>query len=350
MNYNKTINTIAVGIMVLSVMSCGKKENPQQTEKAISVIVEEVKTTSGQDSFSVSGNIEGLTTVKTGFQVAGRIAGIKGDEGSMVAKGSEIAWLDPANYAIAKELADVQVAQVADEFNRINLLHERGSVSESDFMKCKYTLEGAQVQQKLRAKDLADTKLYAPISGILLKKMGEAGEMVSAGMPVLVISDISKVKVNAYIPEHRLKDIKIGQEVEIRIDAVDAIRQGRIAEVGGMADPTTRAFTVKAIVDNPGNLIRPGMIAEVSFSTPEEIVTATVSHTAILRTPDNQPYVYVVDNERNQAFRRNISIGTVRDNRIEIVSGLEAGETVVVGGLHKLSNGSKVNVTKQEAL
>ena len=346
MKYNKTIKIIVLGIFATTVVSCNKNDNRSVQKTAIPVTIEEVSMTSSSDLFIVSGNIEGMKTIKTGFQVAGRIAGINGEEGSMVSKGSEIAWLDPTNYAIAKELADIQVAQATDEFNRINILHERNSVSESDFMKCKYVLDGAVGQQKLRAKDLADTKLHAPISGILLKKMGEAGEMISAGMPVLVISDISKVKVNAYIPENRLKDIRIGQDVEIHIDAVDVARTGKIAEVGGMADPATRAFTVKAIVDNPGNIIRPGMIAEVSFTSPDSIMTITVNSAALLRTPDGQPYVYVADTERKQAFRRSVSIGAVRDNRIEITSGLEAGETVVVGGAHKLSNGNSINITK----
>lgn len=346
MEYSKTIRIAVLGILITAAVSCNKNDKRQEQDTAISVTTEEVSLISSSDLFVVSGNIEGMKTVKTGFQVAGRIAGIRGEEGSMVSKGAEIAWLDPTNYAIAKELADVQVAQATDEFNRINILHERNSVSESDFMKCKYALDGAIGQQKLRAKDLADTKLHAPISGILLKKMGEAGEMISAGMPVLVISDISKVKVNAYIPENRLKDIKIGQDVKIRIDAVDAVMNGKIAEVGGMADPSTRAFTVKVIVDNPGNVIMPGMIAEVSFTSPDSIMTTTVNSTALLRTPDGQPYVYVADKERRQAFRRNVSIGAVRDNCIEVASGLEAGEIVVVGGAHKLSNGSSINITK----
>lgn len=346
MEFKKIIKIAVLSLLATAAVSCNKNDNRSEKETAIYVTTEEVSMISSCDLFVVSGNIEGMKTVKTGFQVAGRIAGIKGEEGSMVSKGDEIAWLDPTNYAIAKELADVQVAQATDEFNRINIMHERNSVSESDFMKCKYVLDGAVGQQKLRAKDLEDTKLHAPISGILLKKMGEAGEMISAGMPVLVISDISKVKVNAYIPENRLKDIKIGQNVEIRIDAVDAVRNGKIAEVGGMADPSTRAFTVKAIVDNPGNIIRPGMIAEVSFTSPDSIMTTVVNSAALLRTPDGQPYVYVADKERKQAFRRNVSIGAVRDNRIEIASGLEAGETVVVGGAQKLSNGSNINITK----
>lgn len=346
MEYNKTIKIAVLSLLTTVVVSCNKNDNRPEQESSISVTTEKVSVISSSDLFVVSGNIEGMKTVKTGFQVAGRIAGIRGEEGSMVSKGAEIAWLDPTNYAIAKELADVQVAQATDEFNRINILHERNSVSESDFMKCKYVLDGAVGQQKLRAKDLADTKLHAPISGILLKKMGEAGEMISAGTPVLVISDISKVKVNAYIPENRLKDIKIGQDVEIRIDAVDVVRNGKISEVGGMADPSTRAFTVKAIVDNPRNVIRPGMIAEVSFTSSDSIMTTTVNSAALLRTPEGQPYVYVADKERKQAFRRNVSIGAVRGNRIEVASGLEAGETVVVGGAQKLSNGSSINITK----
>lgn len=346
MEFNKAIQIAVLSLLATAAVSCNKNDTRSSQETAITVTTEEVKTISSGDLFVVSGNIEGMKTVKAAFQVAGRIAGINGEEGSIVSKGDEIAWLDPTNYAIAKELADVQVAQATDEFNRISILHERNSVSESDFMKCKYALDGAVGQQKLRAKDLADTKLYAPISGMLLKKTGEAGEMISAGMPVLVISDISKVKVNAYIPENRLKDIKIGQDVEINIDAVNAVRNGKIAEVGGMADPTTRAFTVKAIVDNPDNSIRPGMIAEVTITAPDSIMATTVNIAALLRTPDGQPYVYVADKERKQAFRRNISIGAVRNNRIEISSGLEAGETVVIGGLHKLSNGSKINITK----
>ncbi len=341
-----TLKTLLLVFCVTVMVSCKNSTDDQQKQETISVTTEEVAASSSDNQFVVSGNIEGLKTVNSAFQVAGRIAGIKGEEGSLVSKGEQVAWLDPTNYAIAKELADVQVDQATDEFSRISILHERNSVSESDFMKCKYALDGAKAQQKLRAKDLADTKLFAPISGIILKKISESGEMINAGTPVLVISDISKVKVNAYIPENKLKDIKIGQEVKIRIDAIDADRDGRIAEVGGLADPTTRAFTVKAIVDNPAGSIRPGMIASVTFPTSDSIMTPTVSSAALLRTPDGQPYVYVADKERGQAFRRNVSIGAVYDNRIEVSSGLEVGETVVVGGTHKLSNGSRINITK----
>lgn len=336
--------TCVILLLVLTGVSCKEKNKSITQTPAITVTAQEVRTIRCSEGLTVSGNIEGLKTVRTGFQVAGRIAGIVGEEGCPVRKGQEIAWLDPTNYAIGKELADIQVDQVTDEFNRLNILHERNSVSESDFMKCKYALEGAKAQQKLRAKDLEDTKLYAPISGILLKKMGEAGEMISAGMPVLVISDISKVKVNAYIPENQLKNIRIGQEVNILINAIDAHRKGVITEVGSMAEPTTRAFTIKAVVDNPDMNIRPGMIAEINIAIPDSTEATLVSHTAILNTPDGQPYVYVADREMKQAFKRNVSIGAVHGEEIEITSGVTSGEKVVIGGAHKLTNGCNINI------
>lgn len=326
----------ATSLMAATIIACDRKESAPLGDLPVTVTTEEVRAVASTDKFTVSGNIEGMKTVRLAFQVAGRIAGVNGEEGSMVSKGKPIAWLDPANYAIAKEMADVQVAQATDEYRRISILHERNSVSESDYMKCKYALDAAVSQQKLRAKDLADTKLYAPINGMLLQKIGEEGEMTSAGMPVLVVSDISKVKVNAYIPESRLKDISIGQDVMIRIDAVGAVRQGKVSEVGGMADPAARAFTVKTIVDNPGYAIRPGMIAEATFDVKGNMTAISISCSALLRTPDGQPYVYVADKGRRKAFRRNVSIGAVRGNRIEVSSGLKAGETVVIGGAQKL--------------
>ncbi|MGN1263344.1 MAG: efflux RND transporter periplasmic adaptor subunit, partial [Prevotella sp.] len=223
-----------VGTSLLAIVSCRQDNRQAPADDVISVTAEVVRPDSGDSRFIVSGDIEGQKTVKTAFQVAGRISGTVGEEGCMVRKGETIAWLDPTNYAIAKELADIMVAQAADEYSRVSILHERNSVSESDFMKCKYALDNAKGQQKLRAKDLADTRLQAPIGGILLQKMGETGEMAAAGMPVADISDISRVKINAYIPENRLRDIKIGQPVEVRIDAIGAVRKGSISEGGGV--------------------------------------------------------------------------------------------------------------------
>lgn len=156
------------------------------------------------DEISLSGNIEGFKTVRLGFLVAGKIDQIAFNEGDKVPKGHMIASLDPSSYNIAKEMADIQVNQVQDEYNRLKIMHDNNSLSESDFSKITFGLQQAKAQQKLHTKNLADTRLYSPIEGILLKKLAETGEITGVGLPLFVISDIRKIKVSAFIPENEL--------------------------------------------------------------------------------------------------------------------------------------------------
>jgi membrane fusion protein (multidrug efflux system) len=324
--------------------SCNKRESNSTTSSSNTIPV--VTTVIHKDSLlkkiTLSGNVEGNKTVKLGFMVAGKINSIHVQEGQSVTQGQLLATLDGESYAVAKELADIQVNQASDEYDRLKLMYERNSISESDFKKIDYALQGAKAQQKLHTKNYNDTRLTSPISGILLKRLNEAGEIVASGMPILVISDISKVKVNAYIPENQLSAIRFGQKTDIYIGALDKQFEGIISEVGGAADPTTRAFTIKIEVENPGNLIRPGMIAEAQFNSPLASEALAIPASAILRTPDGKSYIYVVDN--GKAFKRNISLGALMGNDMEVISGLTEGETIVSGGAQKLTNGSAVSV------
>jgi RND family efflux transporter MFP subunit len=116
--------------------------------------------------------------------------------------------------------------------------------------------------------------------------------------------------------------------------------------VGAVADPSARAFTVKIEISNPNGIIRPGMIAEVNLVTGEikEVIELPVE--AVLSDFNNTNYVFVTDKNSGKAFKRNISIGKLYDNQIEIVSGLAEDEIVVTGGQHKLTDGTPVIVQK----
>jgi len=252
---------------ILTLGSCKNKEGDTKEEtRPFSVVAQKIEENSYASNISVSGNIEGNKTVRLGFMVAGKIDRINVNEGQNVGQGQLIATLDPSNYSIAKEITDVQVNQASDEHNRLKLMHDRNSLSESNFKKIDFTLQGAKAQQKLQGKNLSDTCLYSPISGILLRKLAEPGEIVSTGTPVLVVSDINRVKVNAYIPENQLSQIRIRQEAQVLVGALGETFTGKVTEVGGSADVTTRAFTVKIEVPNPKHNIRPGMIAEVQLA------------------------------------------------------------------------------------
>ena len=200
---------------------------------------------------SLSGNIEGFKTVRLGFMVAGRINFIAVNEGQRVSLGQLLSSLDPASYVIAKELADIQVNQVQDEYNRLKMMHDNNSLSESDFAKITFGLQQAKAQQKLHSRNLEETKLYSPFEGVLLKKLCEVGEITGIGMPLFVVSDIRKIKVNAYIPENELHNVNIGQAACVTISSLNKEFEGSITEVGSAADPASRAFSIRIEIDNP---------------------------------------------------------------------------------------------------
>lgn len=344
---NKIILT-GLSLPILFLAACGVKADKEvKTESAaITVSVDSVREQLFGNTLSVSGNIEGWRTVKQAFMVAGQIDYIIPEEGTLVKKGALVARIDPSHYQLGKNLADVQVAQVEDEYKRLKLMYERKSISESDYNKCRFALQGAYAQQKLRQQEITDTRLYASIGGVVLKKLAEKGEVVDKGYPVLVVSDISRVKANAYIPEDRLREVHIGQKASVRVSAIDETVEGVVREVGGVADPTTRAFTVSVEVPNANMDIRPGMIAEVSLPTSGAGLHLVVPTAAILHAADGTPYIYVVDRKKQQAFKRTVSLGEVADRFTEIVFGVSHGETIVSGGQQKLVNGSRISISK----
>ncbi|WP_426668008.1 efflux RND transporter periplasmic adaptor subunit [Mucilaginibacter sp. McL0603] len=327
--------------------SCKTKDKHSSGETLLSraVKTEIVHTDTITKEVSVSGNIEGNTTVKLGFMVGGKINYVSNKEGEHITQGQMIASLDPTNYSIARGSADVQVSTAADEFNRIKILHDRGSSSESDFSKVGFNLEQAKLQQRLQQKNLSDTRLYSPISGVLLKRQAEIGEIVGVGMPLFVLADIKKVKVLAYVPEGELHEVKIGQTSKINISSLGKEFTGKVTEVGSAADATSRAFTIKIELENPGSLIRPGMIAEARIKTTEKKQVILLPAECIQQDLANQSYVFVVDKTQNKVFKRRISLGDMFDNKIEIISGLNDSEVVVTSGQKRLSDGWSISIT-----
>jgi|WetSurMetagenome_2_1015567.scaffolds.fasta_scaffold04034_7 membrane fusion protein, multidrug efflux system len=345
----KKFKVVIVFLLVIVLAGCGAKKKPSEIQdNSIPVITQQIKKIAVGKEISVSGNIEGRKTVKLGFLVSGKINYISVDEGSVISSGQMIASLDPENYSIAKEIAEANLDQVQDEYNRLNTMHERGSVSDGDFSKISNGLRQVKAQVKLQTKNLTDTKLFCPVNGVLLKKGAEVGEIIGTGVPLFVVSDISTVKVNASIPETELNYIKIGDEAKVYIPALDDTYSGKVIEVGSLAEATTRSFSVKIELKNPRLLIRPGMTAEIKFYNYDKNEMIAIQGDAILHEIDNTSYVFIVDEPKKQAFKRIVTIGRIIGNNIEITSGVNTNELVVTGGQNKLKDGSSITISNNQ--
>lgn len=338
---NNLVRVLVASTLIL--VGCnGKKTAETVKNDAVTVKTQGISGTTSDKKLSVSGNIEGNKTVRLGFMVAGRINFIAAEEGQKVQAGELLASLDPESYKIAKDMADANVDQTQDEYNRLSKMYATKSISESDYSKISTALKVAKSQQQLQAKNLKETKLYAPISGVLLKKLTEKGEIIGVGLPLFVVSDIRTVKVNASVPESELHNLHIGNAATVYVSSLDKDFSGKISEIGSLAEATTRSFSVKIELKNPDLQIRPGMTAEIRIATKGTESYIAIPADAVLHDTDNSSYVYVADTAKKIAIKRNVSLGGIIDNNVKVISGLTAGDQLIVVGQNKLSNGTAI--------
>ena len=340
--YNSVLS-ICIFTVLLLVTSCKSKQEDLPKETATTVEVLKVEQNSILNTISLSGNVEANTTIRLGFMVAGKLNYIAINEGESIKKGALLASLNDSDYQIGLKAANGKLLEVQDKYNRLKIMHDRNSLSDADFVQVKAGLEQAEANQEMNAKNIYHTKIYAPISGVLLKKGASVGEVVDQGMPIFGLGDIDKVKINAAVPGDEINLIKLNQDATVNIYALDTIFKGKVIEVGLAAEAKTRTYNAKIEIDNPDHKILPGMIAQIDIQSNKEEQKLLIPGHAILKDSDNKSYVFVVDEVSKKVFKRDISIGKLHQNNIEITSGLNPGETIVISGVQNLNNGSLVN-------
>lgn len=347
MKFNQYFLKCLIGVYILSFVSCKNNSNTKTNDsnKIQTVSAEKIVVSNSIKKITLSGNIEGQTTVNLAFMVSGKLQNLNTNEGEYINKGTLIASLDPTYYNFSKNLANIQVKKATDEYQRLKLMHDKNSLSDSDFKKVEFALDEAKINYQIQNKNVTDTKIISPINGILIKKQCEKGEFIEAGRPVLVVSNINKVKVIAYLPESKLGQIKIGELSEVVVASTGKQFKGKVVEIAGVADQATRTFVIKIEINNPHGIIRPGMIAEISISKKNTESSITVPTSAVLNSNENQAYVFVIDRQKNKAFKRDVTIGTVQDNRIEILSGLATNDEIVVKGQQKIVDGTSISIS-----
>ena len=233
------------------------------------------------DRVVVTGTTLPVKEAKVGPKSTGMIATMNVEEGDQVKRGQPLFRLEAANQALAVSQAEAALASamVAEstaktELERVRGLSERGSVAPAtyDHVKAQFDAAQAGVEQArtavARAKQAtADTAVYAPISGVVSKRLASVGDTASMMPPtvVLVIQDISKLEVRGRVPETMLARLKPGSPVTVRFPAVNEERTVEIERISPSVDPMTRTVEVVALVPNDDRSLKAGMLVELDF-------------------------------------------------------------------------------------
>ena len=266
------------------------------------------------------------------------------DEGSRVARGQLLATVDPTDYRLAYEQADLARARQADELARARLLRTSGSIAANDFDKLDNGLRQATVARDLAAKRLADARLVAPFTGTIARKSVERGATASTGTAVLTLVDLSEVEVRVGVSEADVGQLRVGQPATVEVPALGRTIAGRVAHVGVVADPASRTYAVNVALPNPTGALRGGMVATVVLPTGRARDAVVVPAAAVMRDADGATLVYVYAPSERRVHARRVEVGDARGADVELARGLAAGEPVVVGGQQRLRDGSAVVV------
>jgi len=206
------------------------------------------------------------------------------------------------------------------------------------------SIQASQATMKLAARQLRDAEIRAPFDGYVERRLVNLGELVKAQMPVMAIVRLDPLKVIAEIPEKMAPWIADGRPVELRVDAYrDRTFTGTVTRISPAVNTSTRAFPFEAIVPNPEAVLKPGTFARVHVESGKVDNVLTLPYAALqYRYGVNR--VFVVSGDRLAV--RELQVGERLGERIEILSGVKAGEQVAITDVEALADGALVSVTK----
>ena len=270
-------------------------------------------------------------------QSGGRIISIKAEVGDFVQKGQVLAQMDKAQL----EQAELQLNNLKSEYDRAKALYEKGGVSKSDF-------ETIELQYKVANTTyenlLTNTILKSPLNGVVSARNYDEGDMYTMSAPLYVVQQINPIKALVAVSEKNYSLLKKGIKVEFTPEALNGKKYiGEVTRIHPTVDATTHTIVAEVTINNPKFELRPGMYssARVIFSQGDAIV---VPDTAVLKQQGSGVRTVYVLKADGTVELRIVELGRHIGSEYVILSGVQAGEKVIVSGQSLLRSGIKVEV------
>lgn len=293
-----------------------------------------------QEDVNAVGSLRSNESVVVRPEISGRISAIDFVEGSQVRKGSALVVLDSSTQAAEVQQARANLALAQSNFERTQELQKSNFVSANARDQALNGLKVAQANLALAEARLAKTRILAPFDATIGLRQVSVGDYVKEGQDLVTLEDMSALKLDFRLPENYFGKLKLGQLVEIKLDAFSGqVFKARLIAVDPLVDQAGRSLSLRAKLDNPGGRLRPGMFATVRVIFSERSDALTIPEEALVPLGADQYAFKVVD---GKVQRVQVKIGLRRNAKVEVLSGLQAGDEVVTAGQLKIRDGAPV--------
>lgn len=340
------IGTAALLAIASALAGCGVGEasapTAAETERVAPVPVE----VAGADRRDIFATYAATATLASDLdapvpaRVGGDVVEILVEEGDRVERDDVLARLDGDRLRLEMLAAQANLNQVRGEYERLADLHSRHLVSAAMYEDLRYDLEALEATYELARLNYDYSAIRAPIAGVVSARDVKLGQNVAADQVAFRITDTSELIAHLMIPQAELAKFAAGHSATALFDSMPGTSfPATIIRVSPTIDTQTGTFRATAVIDNSAANLAPGMFARFTIAYEKHEDAITVPERAVV-LEDSETSVYVVAEDR--VSKRVIETGIRSDGRVEVISGLDGTERVVVTGQSSLREGTKV--------
>jgi RND family efflux transporter MFP subunit len=343
----KTHAVLLILVIAIAAIGCRKGSAITAKPKPVRVDVTQVKRCQTSDLIAYSGTIEESESIPLSFTVTGRVQKIYVAEGDYVQKGTLLAVLNNETLTETYNISKATFNRALDAHKRLEPMYRNGNLPEIRFIEAQTALQQARSAMAIAKKNVGDCRLFSPTDGYVGKRSIEPGMAVIPSLSAITIVKIDNVLAKVPVAESEISLIEKGQDASITVGALNSKTfQGTVEEIGVMANPLSRTYTVKIKIFNQEKKLKPGMICEVVIQNSGALDGFVIPSQSVWIDEKGNTFVYKLSKDLSTAVLQEIKTGKLLKDGVIVTKGLNENDFVVVGGQHKLCDGQIVSIAK----
>ncbi|MFT5544211.1 MAG: membrane fusion protein (multidrug efflux system) [Glaciecola sp.] len=350
MRPNKPSTSLFLLLLVATLAACSpdtaKQKEAEETVYKVPVETTLIESRTITNTYRTTAILEAKAESKVTNKVTGMIDKILVEEGMSVSKGEILAEIDSENYLLELERTTIDLDSAVAEFNRSKPVNGKQLIAAKDFEKLEFLVKTRTNQQKVASIQVRDSKVRAPISGVVAARMVKEGNMTGmAGTDMFTIVALDTLQGVVYLPESEINNVHIDQQAYLEFPSTLQAISATVNLISPVIDTESGTFKVTLKVNNDDHQLKPGMFAKVSLILDVHDNAQLLPQKALLVT-DTETSLFIIRD--NVAKKITVVTGFEQDGFVEILTQLNAEEPIVTVGQQGLKVDSNVKVLGQE--
>ena len=297
----------------------------------------------------IQGNVDTKQNLIIYPEYSGVLTQVYVKSGQKVNKGQILARIDDGGLSNQLAQMETQATLAKTTFERQKNLWDKKIGSEIQYLQAKTNYEAQMKAVAQMRAQLGKTIVKAPFSGVIDEVITEKGQVVGPGQQLMRIVNLSDMYVSANVPESFIGKIKNGAIVDVEVKSTGKTYKGKVRQIGNYINPNNRNFSIEVAVPNSDNLLRPNQVAVLKIEDYKKPNAILVPESIVTENAVGEKIIYTVDTSGKEpkAIKKTIVVGLTSGANIEVKSGLNKGEQIIIEGARSVQNGDVVEIIKK---